>query len=97
MTRLQYRKKLLFKTFGILFGNVSDSSNGEDSGDGEKDKGGYTIADSENENIVKVRKKWRWYDFLIGLTKDNPLELQRAMDYDFYDSCVYYLYKKEMK
>ena len=41
--------------------------------------------------------KWKWYSFVIGLTNDDPLKLEEAFNYTFFDSCVYYLYKLENK
>ena len=86
-------KKLLFETFGGLFGG---DSTGEENTEGD-DSGIKTIEDSKKESQAKLQSKWKWYSFVFGLTNDNPLKLDEAMKYTFYDSCVYYLYKKETK
>ena len=74
---------------------------GED--ESESDKGAeerrdrYTIEQAKSEEADRNADKWRWYSFVLGLTNNNPLKLEEAFKYSFYDSCIYYLYKLENK
>ena len=74
---------------------------GEDdsTGDTEDERAGnrYTVEQAKNEEANRNADKWKWYSFVIGLTNDDPLKLEEAFNYTFFDSCVYYLYKLENK
>lgn len=74
---------------------------GEDDSPGsEEDEGAgnrYTVEQAKDEEANRNADKWKWYSFVIGLTNDEPLKLEEAFNYTFFDSCVYYLYKLENK
>ena len=63
----------------------------------ERAGSGYTIEQAKREQADKNADKWKWYSFVIGLTNGDPLKLEEAFNYSFYDSCIYYLYKLENK
>ena len=48
-------------------------------------------------NKANVNKLIKMLTIVIGLTNGNPLKLEEAFKYGFYDSCIYYLYKLENK
>ena len=93
---MDYRKKILFKIFKALF-----NPDGEDESDGDKEneeaRSGYTVEQSKREEADRNADKWKWYSFVLGLTDNNPLKIEEAFEYSFYDSCIYYLYKLENK
>tara|TARA_R110002049_G_scaffold118031_1_gene271892 strand:+ start:88 stop:375 length:288 start_codon:yes stop_codon:yes gene_type:complete len=93
---LEFRKRLLFEIFKALFnpdGEDDDSRSERD----EEDERRYTIEQAKSEEANRNADKWKWYSFVIGLTDNNPLKLEEAFRYSFYDSCIYYLYKLENK
>tara|TARA_R110001632_G_scaffold72683_1_gene167844 strand:+ start:46 stop:330 length:285 start_codon:yes stop_codon:yes gene_type:complete len=93
---LEFRKRLLFKIFKALFNPDGEDDNESDKGnEGAGDR--YTIEQAKDEEADRNTEKWKWYSFVIGLTNNEPLKLEEAFRYGFYDSCVYYLYKLENK
>ena len=74
---------------------------GEDESDSDKGpeegRNRYTVEQAKSEEADRNADKWRWYSFVLGLTNNNPLKLEEAFKYSFYDSCIYYLYKLENK
>tara|TARA_R110001632_G_scaffold132999_1_gene247432 strand:+ start:182 stop:469 length:288 start_codon:yes stop_codon:yes gene_type:complete len=93
---LEFRKRLLFEIFKALFNPNGEDDDSRSERDGE-DERRYTIEQAKSEEANRNADKWRWYSFVIGLTDNNPLKLEEAFRYSFYDSCIYYLYKLENK
>ena len=93
---MEFRKRLLFKVFKALFNPDGEDDDSRSEGDGE-DEGRYTIEQAKSEEANRNADKWKWYSFVIGLTDNDPLKLEEAFKYSFYDSCIYYLYKLENK
>ena len=85
-----------FKIFKALFNPDGEDDDSRSEAD-ERAGSGYTIEQSKREQADKNADKWKWYSFVIGLTNGNPLKLEEAFKYGFYDSCIYYLYKLENK
>ena len=70
-----------------------DNDIGSEGNEEERDK--YTVEQAKSEQAAKNSDKWKWYSFVLGLTNEQPLKLEEAFKYSFYDSCIYYLYKLE--
>ena len=91
-----FRKRLLFEIFKALF-NPDGEDNSERDEDDERKGNRYTIEQAKRDEADKNADKWKWYSFVLGLTNNEPLKLEEAFKYSFYDSCIYYLYKLENK
>ncbi len=74
-------------------GEDESGTNTEDEERGDR----YTVEQAKDEEADRNADKWKWYSFVIGLTNNDPLRLEEAFKYSFYDSCIYYLYKLENK
>ena len=79
-----------------MFNPDGEDESGGDSED-EGTRGRYTVEQAKDEEADRNADKWKWYSFVIGLTNNDPLRLEEAFKYSFYDSCIYYLYKLENK